>query len=37
MLEVAGFSEAMVTTYKTSWCHNPEDHRLNNKLISLDR
>jgi hypothetical protein len=24
--EVIFFSEMLVTTYKTTWCHNPEDH-----------
>jgi hypothetical protein len=25
-MEVILFSEILVTTYKTMWCHNPEDH-----------
>jgi hypothetical protein len=29
MREAAGFSEVLVTTHQTKWCHNPENDSLN--------
>jgi hypothetical protein len=28
-MDAADFFKMLVTTYKTTWCHNPEDHTLN--------
>jgi hypothetical protein len=28
-MEAVYFSETLVTTYKITWYHNPEDHNLN--------
>jgi hypothetical protein len=27
-MEAACFTEIFITTYKTTWCHNPEDHNV---------
>jgi hypothetical protein len=27
-MKVAGSSETIVPTYKTRWCHNPDDHNV---------
>jgi hypothetical protein len=34
-VEAASSSETFVSTYKTTWCHNPEDHIPNNKCHKI--
>ncbi|PNF19476.1 hypothetical protein B7P43_G02344 [Cryptotermes secundus] len=34
-METACASEMLVPTNKIKWCHNPEDHSLNNKVLAL--
>jgi hypothetical protein len=37
-MEAACSSEASASAHKSTWCHNPEDHTLNNdRLENLKR